>query len=171
MLQEKLTPEAFSEIVAKILPGVSHLMPEVTLTLFACVIFLLDLVLNRKNSRGVLGAISLIGLAVALGFALDGLRESKDPFAGAVFSGMVTIDTFGSFFKVLFHKGFINFDDLLDDLRVGVFDGREVGFFAGLSLEDVDDLGGSARGQVDREARTAKRVADRLDDCLGVGLA
>lgn len=96
-VQDKLTPETFSEKVAEILPGVSHLAPEVTLTLAVCLIICLDLVLKRKASRLTLGVVSLVGLVLALWFAVRGSGEGK-----AIFLGMVAVDPFSAYFKAIF---------------------------------------------------------------------
>lgn len=95
-LQERLTPEAFSEIAKGIIPGASHLLPEVALTLVACLIICLDLLIKQKNSRTYLGLLSLVGLLIAFVSATRGLGESE-----VIFSGMLTIDPFGAFFKMI----------------------------------------------------------------------
>ena len=65
---------------------------------------------------------------------------------------------------------FIDLDDLLLDLLVGIFDRAEHGRGAVglLGLEDVDDVLAAGRGQVDRQAFHAESVADAFDESFEV---
>ncbi len=71
--------------------------PEICLAGFAIAVILLDLVISRK---GILAAISVIGLIACLGIsvALWGRWDSPD---NTLFGGMLVADRFALFFKVL----------------------------------------------------------------------
>jgi NADH-quinone oxidoreductase subunit N len=73
-----------------------YFLPEVILVVLILVIFLADLVLKRK--KGPLSAIMIIGLLAAL------YATFRSPFTENVtlFHGMVTLDPFAVFFKVIF---------------------------------------------------------------------
>ncbi|MBI2934885.1 MAG: NADH-quinone oxidoreductase subunit N [Chloroflexi bacterium] len=70
------------------------LAPEITIFVTAILVILLDLVIKRK---GFLAVVSIAGLAasVILSVSLWGVR-------GTVFSGMLALDEFAMFFKVIF---------------------------------------------------------------------
>ncbi|HEX79252.1 MAG TPA: NADH-quinone oxidoreductase subunit N [Dehalococcoidia bacterium] len=70
-------------------------MPELVLAGTAIAVILLDLFVRHK---GVLTAISLIGIAVAAGFAISLWNGSPQ----AIFNDMLAVDNFGIFFKLLF---------------------------------------------------------------------
>ena len=70
------------------------LAPELSLAATAVVLILLDLFIERK---GVLAAVSIIGLAVSAGFAIA-LWDTSD----GAFSNMVAVDNFALFFKLVF---------------------------------------------------------------------
>ncbi len=69
-------------------------IPELSLAIFAIVVILLDLFIQRK---GALAITSLVGLAVAAGFTIT----MRGTFEG-IFSNMVAVDGFALFFKLLF---------------------------------------------------------------------
>jgi NADH-quinone oxidoreductase subunit N len=71
------------------------LIPELTLAATAIVVILLDLVVKRK---GWLAAVSIIGVAVAAGFAVAMWGGSSQ----AIFNNMLVVDNFALFFKLLF---------------------------------------------------------------------
>ncbi|MBI2832536.1 MAG: NADH-quinone oxidoreductase subunit N [Chloroflexi bacterium] len=70
-------------------------MPELSLAAFAIIVILLDLFIEKKV---VLAVVSIIGLVVAAFFtvALWGIQP------GTIFGGLVAIDNFALFFKLLF---------------------------------------------------------------------
>jgi NADH-quinone oxidoreductase subunit N len=70
-------------------------IPEISLAVFAALVILLDLFVQRK---GWLAAISIIGLLVSAGFALGlwGIAPQS------MFNHMLAVDNFGVFFKLLF---------------------------------------------------------------------
>ena len=70
------------------------LAPELSLAATAIVLILLDLFIERK---GVLVVLSIIGLAVSAGFAIALWGTSR-----AAFNGMLSVDNFALFFKLLF---------------------------------------------------------------------
>ncbi len=70
------------------------LSPELTLAATAVAVIMLDLLVQR---RGLLAAVSVIGLAVAAGFSLAAWGTSQ-----TAFNGMVAVDDFALFFKLLF---------------------------------------------------------------------
>jgi len=69
--------------------------PELTLVVFAIVVILLDLFVQRK---GLLVIVSLVGLAVSAGFTIALWGGS----AQAIFNNMLVVDNFALFFKLLF---------------------------------------------------------------------
>lgn len=69
--------------------------PELSLAAFAIIVILLDLVVKQKV---VLAIVSIVGLVVAGAFTL-GLWGIQP---GSIFSGLVVIDNFALFFKLLF---------------------------------------------------------------------
>ena len=70
------------------------LAPELSLAATAVVLILLDLFIEKK---GVLAILSIIGLAVSAGFAIALWGTSE-----AAFNGMLSVDNFALFFKLLF---------------------------------------------------------------------
>jgi len=69
--------------------------PELTLVVFAIIVILLDLFIQRK---GLLVIVSLVGLAVSAGFTIALWGGS----AQAIFNNMLVVDNFALFFKLLF---------------------------------------------------------------------
>ncbi len=69
-------------------------IPEMSLVATALVVILLDLFIERK---GALAVISIIGLVVAAGFTMS----MRGTFEG-IFFGMLAVDGFALFFKLLF---------------------------------------------------------------------
>ncbi len=71
------------------------LLPEISLGVFAIVVIMVDLFIQRK---GLLVVVSLVGLAVSAGFALalwGGVSQTA-------VSNMLAVDSFALFFKLLF---------------------------------------------------------------------
>jgi NADH-quinone oxidoreductase subunit N len=71
------------------------LSPEITLAAFAVIVILLDLAVKRK---GILAAVSVIGLLVAMVFAV-GLWDKTGV---AALNGMLVVDRFSLFFQFFF---------------------------------------------------------------------
>jgi NADH-quinone oxidoreductase subunit N len=71
------------------------LLPEISLGVFAIVVILADLFIQRK---GLLVVVSLVGLAVSAGFTLALWGGSSQTAA----SNMLAVDNFALFFKLLF---------------------------------------------------------------------
>ncbi len=71
--------------------------PELVLTMLVIVIILIDLVLRRQRKKAIVTFVSIIGLFVAFMFALELFRFP----ATTLFSGMVALDPFAVFFKML----------------------------------------------------------------------
>jgi NADH-quinone oxidoreductase subunit N len=72
------------------------ILPEVVVTLTACVLLIADGIAPRSQSRLVLPAITVVGLALAF------LGGPIAPPPGQYFGGYVQIDTFTTFFRALF---------------------------------------------------------------------
>jgi NADH-quinone oxidoreductase subunit N len=70
-------------------------LPEIILTVMATLMMVLEAVLNRRGSR-VFGNLSLAALAAGIGASVYACQRP-----GTAFSGLVTIDGFATFFKVL----------------------------------------------------------------------
>jgi NADH-quinone oxidoreductase subunit N len=81
-----------SELVATITP----ILPEVIVTITACVVLIADGLLPKGQSRLVLPAMTVVGLALAL------LGGPLTTTAGQYFGGYVQIDTFTTFFRAVF---------------------------------------------------------------------
>src|SRR5271166_6640710 len=72
-------------------------LPEIILTVVGTMIMLLDAILgDKQNQKPVFGYVALVALCAALGAALGGYSHM-----GPAFSGMLTIDGFATFFRVL----------------------------------------------------------------------
>ena len=71
-------------------------LPEVLVTITACVVLVADGLLPRGQSRGVLPAMTVVGLALAF------LGGPLAPPSGQYFGGFVQIDTFTTFFRAVF---------------------------------------------------------------------
>ena len=70
-------------------------IPELSLVAFAIVVILLDLFIQRK---GLLVAVSLVGLVVSAGFTIAMWGGGSQ----AIFNNMLAVDNFALFFKLLF---------------------------------------------------------------------
>ena len=71
------------------------LIPELSLAVFAIIVILLNLSIQR---RGLLAAVSLVGLAISAGFTVAMWGGG----AQALFNNMLAVDNFALFFKLLF---------------------------------------------------------------------
>ncbi len=71
------------------------LAPEICLAAFAIAVILLDLVIQRK---GILAAISVVGLVASIGLSLT-LWGGED---NSIFGGMLVVDELSLFFKLFF---------------------------------------------------------------------
>ncbi len=81
-------------MIEQLLTSLSLFLPESTLTVALCVAILTTLV-ARKNP-GIVSLVALAGIFLALFFAVDQGR-----IATQVFSGMIVVDPFAVFFKVI----------------------------------------------------------------------
>ncbi|MBI2619686.1 MAG: NADH-quinone oxidoreductase subunit N [Ignavibacteriales bacterium] len=81
-------------MVDQILESLSKFLPETTLVVAFCLALIADLVF-RKN-RGIVTALSLLGVVVSLLFAFQQAGMSL-----SVFSGMMAVDPFSVFFKIV----------------------------------------------------------------------
>lgn len=86
-----------------------YLAPELTLTAFAIVLAILDLLLPRRWNRDVIGWLTIAGLAVASVFVIVLMNEIKqsselNTFANTVdlMNGSYRLDMFGSLLKLVF---------------------------------------------------------------------
>jgi len=70
-------------------------IPELSLVIFAIVVILLDLFIQRK---GLLAVVSIAGLVVSAGFTIAMWGGSSQ----AIFNNMLAVDNFALFFKLLF---------------------------------------------------------------------
>ncbi|MFA6026821.1 MAG: NADH-quinone oxidoreductase subunit N, partial [Ignavibacteriaceae bacterium] len=75
------------------------LYPEIAISVLIAVIVLADLITSKVEK--VLPYISLIGLAVAFYFVLDNYNANAMAFLNDTGKGMVAVDSFGSFFKMI----------------------------------------------------------------------
>ncbi len=78
------------------LDTLTPVLPEVIVTITACVVLVADGLLPRGQSRGVLPAMTVVGLALAF------LGGPLAPPSGQYFGGFVQIDTFTTFFRAVF---------------------------------------------------------------------
>lgn len=78
--------------------GVEYLrfLPEIVLSCFGIIIMLLEALMRPQAKRTSLGAIALVGLAVAF---LSNVWAASHP--GAAFSSMIVVDGYGTFFRGL----------------------------------------------------------------------
>jgi len=72
------------------------ILPEVVVTITACVVLIADGLLPRAQTRLVLPAMTVVGLALAF------LAGPVAPPSGQYFGGYVQIDTFTTFFRAVF---------------------------------------------------------------------
>jgi len=75
------------------------LYPEIVISLLIAVIVLADLITSKVER--ILPYISLVGLAVAFYFVLDNYNANAMAFLNDTGKGMVAVDSFGSFFKMI----------------------------------------------------------------------
>ncbi len=99
-----LTPEAFREFAQKTTAELRFFAPELTLIVFACALLLADLFVERRKSKD-LAFLALLGVMVSLFFTLRLLKAPPDPGEARIFQDTVVVDTFSSFFKVIFLVG------------------------------------------------------------------
>lgn len=92
-----MLPEAIERAVAVNLESLSYFWPEVILTLAILVVIVVDLIVPRKKA-GLLTGLTLAALGGCL-FAIAGLYGEAPR---ALFMGMMALDGFSLFFKVLF---------------------------------------------------------------------
>jgi NADH-quinone oxidoreductase subunit N len=78
------------------LDTLTPILPEVLVTVTACVVLIADGVLSRAQARRVLPAMTVVGLALAF------LGGPLAPPSGQYFGGYVQVDTFTTFFRALF---------------------------------------------------------------------
>jgi NADH-quinone oxidoreductase subunit N len=72
-----------------------RVLPEIVLTLVGVLIMFLEAVLSEDQKK-IFGPLTIVGLAAALGAAIS---AGSDP--GAAFHGMLVVDGFATFFRVL----------------------------------------------------------------------
>src|SRR5690242_8306504 len=70
-------------------------LPEIILTVFGTLLMVLDPILNKKSSHAF-GHLSIVGLLAALGGAVYAYSQP-----GPAFGGMLVVDGFATFFRVL----------------------------------------------------------------------
>jgi NADH-quinone oxidoreductase subunit N len=80
----------------ELIETITPILPEVIVTITACVVLIADGFLPRMQSRLVLPAVTVVGLALAF------LGGPLVPPSGEFFGGYVQIDTFTSFFRAVF---------------------------------------------------------------------
>jgi NADH-quinone oxidoreductase subunit N len=73
----------------------ARFLPEILLTIFGTLLMVLDPVMHRRSSN-LFGHLTLLGLAAALGASLYAGTEP-----GPAFGGMLVVDGFATFFRVL----------------------------------------------------------------------
>jgi len=72
------------------------ILPEIIVTITACVVLVVDGILPRPRSRLILPALTVVGLALAF------LGGPLAPPSGQYFGGYVQVDTFTTFFRAVF---------------------------------------------------------------------
>jgi NADH-quinone oxidoreductase subunit N len=82
--------------VSTFIDTIVPILPEVVVTITACVVLIADGFLPRAQTRLVLPAMTVVGLALAF------LAGPLAPPSGQYFSGYVQIDTFTTFFRAVF---------------------------------------------------------------------
>src|ERR1019366_9745548 len=73
-----------------------RILPEIILSIAGVLIMLLEAVFTKDEQRKIFGPLSVVALIAAL---VASIAAAGDP--GAAFSGMLIIDGFASFFRVL----------------------------------------------------------------------
>ena len=81
-------------MVEQLLQSLSRFLPETTLTAAICITVVVSLFLGRKSQATIF--IALVGLALATWFSFDQMGVSE-----TIFSGMVAVDPFSVFFKLV----------------------------------------------------------------------
>jgi NADH-quinone oxidoreductase subunit N len=81
-------------MVEQVLNNILLFLPETTLVVTLCILILAQLI--SKGNKPLPLVLALVGTAVAGFFAIDQYGIASD-----IFSGMITVDPFASFFKVL----------------------------------------------------------------------
>jgi len=90
-----------------------YLSPEITLTIAALFLIVLDLLLPKRVNRDIIGWLAIVGLAVAAVFVVWLMQDLKaageadpsgDPMAGiyALLGGTYRLDDFGALLKLVF---------------------------------------------------------------------
>jgi len=133
---------AFNEFVQQVKGNLGGFLPEVVLVVTMIVVLLLDLVLRKEKSAWTVVPAAL-GIAVA---ALLVLRIFRGP-ERELFSGMIVLDRFSSFFKLFFLGGTLvvlgmsaiyrNFRGLRMGEYYGILLGSLVGMFLMASATDL----------------------------------
>ncbi len=85
--------------MSEYLRQLSLVAPEVALTTLALVVLLWDLVKKGRDSRQV-GYVTLVGLSIVAWILLGQWKELSRGGEGATAFGMITLDRFGTFFKL-----------------------------------------------------------------------
>ncbi len=99
------TVETFRQVSGRIAEGLAYLGPEIALAVTTCALLLWDLFLPREKTRRT-GYLALAGTAVALILVLLNYGESRMIFPlhdgdGNVTGSMMSVDSFGAFFKIV----------------------------------------------------------------------
>lgn len=81
-------------MIEQILHSLSLFLPETTLTVFFCAAIIVGLVAGRTSRASLY--VALIGIALATWFAIQQAGSSE-----GIFTGMVVVDPFATFFKLL----------------------------------------------------------------------
>jgi len=74
---------------------IARFLPEILLTIFGTLLMLLDAILQKRSSN-VYGQLSLLALAAAIGASIYAYTQE-----GQAFGGMLIVDGFATFFRVL----------------------------------------------------------------------
>ncbi len=85
-----------------LLTDISLILPEVIVSVTLLLLVLVDLIFNKDKS--IIPFVGLIGLFFALYFAINGLNINSTAFVVSAANndyGLLTIDSFGSYFKVI----------------------------------------------------------------------
>ena len=75
---------------------VTPILPELLVTLTACVVLVVDGLISRARARLLLPTLTVVGLALAF------LGGPLTPASGQYFNGYVQVDTFTAFFRAVF---------------------------------------------------------------------
>lgn len=82
--------------------SLGFLKPEVTISLFLCVLVVVDLILGKRDKK-ILPYISLIGLVISAYFVIQQFNTSAFTSVQGSMNdfGLVAVDSFGNFFKLI----------------------------------------------------------------------